>query len=157
MTPQDIARMTEYFETTHYDAEPEGTTLELDHDPDDGAAAGVLYIAGDNMLLVKRRGGDEAGTWAIPAGRTEEGESPQAAAVREFEEETQHALQSPLLGPYSFLNDDGLRFDAFVTTGPAFTPILDHEHEAYRWVPLSGELPQPLHPGLLKLFAMLEE
>ena len=40
------------------------------------------------MLLVRRGRPPSAGEWTLPGGRVEEGESPEAAAVRELREET---------------------------------------------------------------------
>jgi 8-oxo-dGTP pyrophosphatase MutT (NUDIX family) len=50
------------------------------------AAAGVLVQNGAANVLLQRRGGD--GTWGIPGGALELGESLEAAARRELTEET---------------------------------------------------------------------
>jgi len=68
----------------------------------DRRAARVLLIADDSVLLI--RGVDparrEAGTWwHTPGGGIDDGESIEAAAVREVLEETGHLLSTGDIGP----------------------------------------------------------
>jgi ADP-ribose pyrophosphatase YjhB (NUDIX family) len=63
------------------------------------ATAGVAVTEQGRILLVKRA---DDGTWCLPGGRLEFGESAQDGAVREFAEETGHAVEvTGLLGVYS--------------------------------------------------------
>jgi predicted NUDIX family NTP pyrophosphohydrolase len=64
----------------------------------------VLYRAGEAGLevLLVHPGGPfwakkDLGAWSIPKGEYEEGEDPQACALREFEEETGTALEAQAL------------------------------------------------------------
>ena len=50
--------------------------------------AGAVVRKGAKVLLLKRRYPPNKGLWALPGGLVELGESVQAAAVREVEEET---------------------------------------------------------------------
>lgn len=52
-----------------------------------GVAVFVFNIEDDSILLMKRRGSHGAGTWGLPGGHIEFGESVVAAAVRELQEE----------------------------------------------------------------------
>ena len=52
------------------------------------AAASMIVFKGDNVLLVERGKGDARGTWSIPGGHIEPGETAKAAALRELAEET---------------------------------------------------------------------
>lgn len=51
-------------------------------------SAGGLYTKDDSALLVQVQYGANKGKWMLPGGFAEEGESLEAAAVREFKEET---------------------------------------------------------------------
>jgi len=49
---------------------------------------GVLIHDGDRLLVMLRAGAHGAGTWGLPGGHQEFGESPEQTAVRETAEET---------------------------------------------------------------------
>lgn len=51
-------------------------------------AVGVMLLDGDRVLLVKRARPPGVGKWTVPGGKVELGESLEAAALRELEEET---------------------------------------------------------------------
>lgn len=51
-------------------------------------AVSVAVLRGDTVLLVKRGRRPSAGFYAFPGGRVEPGESDDAAALRELQEET---------------------------------------------------------------------
>ena len=59
-------------------------------------AVGVVVLAGDQVLLIKRGRAPRAGQWSIPGGRQELGETLAQAACREVLEET--GLQVRLTG-----------------------------------------------------------
>lgn len=54
----------------------------------DGAAA--IVIQGDKLLMIKSK---DTGTWSVPSGGIEVGESPEKACVRETWEETGFHVQ----------------------------------------------------------------
>lgn len=67
------------------------------------ATAGVAAVVDDRILLVRRT---DDGTWCLPGGRVEFGESITACAQREFEEETGQTVElTGLLGVYSRPDD----------------------------------------------------
>ena len=73
-------------------------------------AAGVILAAGEKVLLVKRRFDPRAGTWCLPAGFMESGETPEQAALRELEEETGlRARLTGLFGVYAGFDDPRVR------------------------------------------------
>ena len=49
---------------------------------------GVICVRGDKVLVIQRGTAPRKGEWSIPGGRIEDGESEQAAALRELLEET---------------------------------------------------------------------
>lgn len=62
------------------------------HEARDGhwprAAASAVLFRGEAVLLVERAEGASAGLWSLPGGEIEAGETAEAAARREVEEET---------------------------------------------------------------------
>lgn len=62
------------------------------HETRDGrwprAAASAVIFRGEAVLLVERAEGSSAGLWSLPGGEIELGETAEAAARREVEEET---------------------------------------------------------------------
>lgn len=103
-------------------------------------AAGILFKSNGKIFLVKR--GDD-GTWAVPGGKLEPGETPEAAARREVLEECGFDYGKPLT-PHTLV-------DGYVTYLAAsvepFEAVLNDENQAYGWF-APDELPEPLHPGM---------
>ena len=58
------------------------------HFTDPKVGVGVLVVENGKILLVRRVMNPERGKWSIPAGYLDQGEDPQATAVREALEET---------------------------------------------------------------------
>jgi len=52
------------------------------------AAASTAVFRGDRVLIVERGKGAAAGTWSLPGGHIEPGETARTAAAREVREET---------------------------------------------------------------------
>jgi len=52
-----------------------------------GVGVGVILKKGNNVLLFKRKNVHGEGTWCLPGGHMEYGETPEQTAVRETKEE----------------------------------------------------------------------
>jgi len=80
-------------------------------------------------VLVARRADDahQGGAWEFPGGKVEEGEEPEAAALRELEEETglRASLAEPLLMFVHDYPDRRLRFHVFLVDDPGGEPTVD--------------------------------
>lgn len=91
----------------------------------------IVVRRGDEYLVVHRvpAGGSY---WHGIAGGVESGESPEAAAQRELHEETGlDAVPRPLAMPYAYGDIEVHTF--LVDVGPDWEPVLNEEHDEYRW------------------------
>ncbi len=117
---------------------------------------GVVVLRDGCVLLGLRRGAHGAGTWALPGGHLEFGESVEACAEREVLEETGLALRNLSRGPYSNdLFEDRHYVTLFVVAdcGTGDPCVLEPDKCSrwawFRWF----ELPEPLFPPLASLYA----
>jgi len=116
-------------------------------------AAGVLCIAeGSGRLLLTHRSFavEQPGTWGLPGGALERGETPAQAAKSELREETAYSGQIRLVPAYVFRSGN-FRFHNFIGHVPAeFRPRLNWENQGFGWFDLD-DLPSPLHFGVKAL------
>lgn len=76
---------------------------------------GVIVMRGGRVLLGERRGAHGAGTWALPGGHLEFGETVEQCARREVDEETGLQLVDVQRGPWSS--------DVFVAEGRHYVTL----------------------------------
>lgn len=111
---------------------------------DEVDCVGVIYRAGDKILLMKRAPDRvSGGMWSFPAGHVDPGENSINAAQREFFEETGHRIKYFMADPV-YADET---FALYCVYGDQFTPMMCNEHTAYVWASLDN-LPTPLHPGV---------
>ena len=125
------------------------------------AAGGVVWrrtAGGVEVLLVHRQGRED---WTLPKGKVEPGESDEACAVREVEEETSlRCALGPEIGRVSYRDQRGrpksVRYWGMQVGVGEASPR--HEVHAVRWVTLAraaSELTYPRDRELLATFARL--
>ena len=95
----------------------------------------VILNPNNEVLLLKRSPGDYwcAGKWGYPGGKLDEGETAEAAAIRETKEEAN--LDVTDLVPITLELSRVLGM--YYTRSYAGDVKIDFEHTAWRWVPRS--------------------
>jgi 8-oxo-dGTP pyrophosphatase MutT (NUDIX family) len=116
-------------------------------------AAGILFHQDDHILLLHRTDGQG---WAFPGGGVEPGETHEQAARREVREEIGLNYEGPLT-PYRVQPFGRVRFTTFLADADEFTPVLNDEHDAWRWVPMSDAKAMTLHPGVRETLRTLDD
>ncbi|HUZ16283.1 MAG TPA: NUDIX domain-containing protein [Gaiellaceae bacterium] len=103
----------------------------------------MIHVRRGDEFLVAHRSPDSGGYWHTIAGKVEEGEEPDAAAVRELREETRLETDSlETIGEFAYVREDwesepGLRVHVkafLVDVEPGWEPVLNEEHDEYRWL-----------------------
>ena len=97
---------------------------------------GVIVVRGDNVLFGLRRGSHGGGTWSFPGGHIDDGEPPEACALRELEEETGlGALNPRRVGETEDVFPDGSRYrTCFIRVDWAGgEPLLREPQACERW------------------------
>ena len=104
-------------------------------------ASGVLLTTGERIfLLLRSEEVTEGGTWGIPGGAIDAGESALNSAIRELEEETGLSLDKYDVIDKTIYKDDedGFKYTTFIIkVSESFEskPVrLDWENDDYRWV-----------------------
>lgn len=115
-------------------------------------AVGVWFysLSTDRYLYLMRNDPKYPGSWGLPGGKAEAGESLLEAIHRECREEIGCFPDNVKLIPLEKFTspDDGFSYHTFFCcVSDEFTPILNDEHLGYAWID-SMKWPKPMHPGL---------
>ena len=127
-----------------------------DSSPIPRLGVGIFVVRDGLVLLGERRDAHGAGTWALPGGHLEFGETLLACAQRELMEETGLMAGGIVPGPYSndVFADEGKHCVTLfvIATDVAGTPTVREPEKCaqWRWV-LWNELPDPLFLPLVSL------
>jgi ADP-ribose pyrophosphatase YjhB (NUDIX family) len=117
---------------------------------------GAVVVRDGALLMVRRGHGPAGGTWSLPGGRIEHGETAAEALVREIGEETGLTVVcGPFVGWAELIEPDAhvvvLDFEATVL-GDDRPHAADDAAEA-EWVPLDRVVDRRLSPGLVEFLA----
>lgn len=104
------------------------------------------------MLVLRSADVTEPGTWGLPGGKVEDGETPEHGALHELHEETQY--DGPIVVfPSHVYKERGFEYHNFLGLVPEeFEATLDWENDDAQWFALD-DLPSPLHFGVAPLIS----
>ncbi|MEQ1649866.1 MAG: 8-oxo-dGTP diphosphatase MutT [Hyphomicrobiaceae bacterium] len=116
----------------------------------------------DNRVLIAKRpqGRPLAGLWEFPGGKVEQGETPEAALVRELHEELGIAVWPTCLAPYTFASHT---YETFHLLMPLFLcrkwggEITPREGQDITWVRANRLNDYPMPPADIPLCTMLRD
>jgi 8-oxo-dGTP diphosphatase len=119
---------------------------------------GVIVLRDGLVLLGQRLGSHGAGTWALPGGHLDFGETVEQCAMREVIEETGPNAQIVARGPYTdnIFREEGKHYVTLfiVALAPTGLPRVCEplKCSGWRWFPWN-DLPRPLFAPLITLYA----
>jgi 8-oxo-dGTP diphosphatase len=124
--------------------------------------AAVALIDRDNRVLIAKRppGREMAGLWEFPGGKVVDGETPEAALVRELREELGIEVCEPCLAPFTFASH---AYSAFHLLMPLYLcrtwegAIAPREGQEIKWVRANRLSDYPMPPADLPLLPMLRD
>jgi 8-oxo-dGTP diphosphatase len=121
--------------------------------------AAALVDADGRVLIAERPAGRSmAGLWEFPGGKVADGESPEAALVRELREELSIEVCDTCLAPFTFASH---AYDDFHLLMPLYLcrrwegEICPREGQRIKWVRAARLQDYPMPPADLPLIPML--
>jgi len=141
---------------------------EADAGADGTGAAAVVLVAAvalidiDGRVLLARRpeGRPMAGLWEFPGGKVLDGETPEAALIRELKEELGIDVTESCLSPFTFASH---RYPDFHLLMPLYVcrvwegEARPREGQALKWVRVERLRDYPMPPADVPLVAMLRD
>ncbi|HVM79607.1 MAG TPA: (deoxy)nucleoside triphosphate pyrophosphohydrolase [Stellaceae bacterium] len=121
----------------------------------------VALVDADGRVLLAQRppGKAMAGLWEFPGGKVHQGETPEAALIRELREELGIDVTESCLAPYTFASH---RYESFHLLMPLYVcrrwsgMVTPHEGQALAWVRPQRLAEYPMPPADKPLVAMLQ-
>ncbi len=121
----------------------------------------ALIDADGRVLLAQRPPGKKlAGMWEFPGGKVEPGETPEAALIRELDEELGLDVQAACLAPFTFASHE---YDSFHLLMPLYVcrkwrgSVTAREGQALSWKRPAQMADLPMPPADVPLVAMLRD
>ena len=124
------------------------------------SAVALIDIDGRVLLAQRPEGKSMAGLWEFPGGKVEDGETPEAALIRELQEELGIDTHASCLAPLAFASHS---YDAFHLLMPLFacrrwqgsvTPL---EGQKLAWVRGNDLRNYPMPPADLPIVPILRD
>ncbi len=124
--------------------------------------AAVALIDPDGRVLLAERpaGKSMAGLWEFPGGKVDPGETPEAALIRELEEELGIDVEASCLAPFTFASHAYAEFHLLM---PLYVCrkwqgiVTAREGQRLKWVRPSQLTDYPMPPADKPLVAMLRD
>jgi 8-oxo-dGTP diphosphatase len=124
--------------------------------------AAVALVDPDGRVLIAQRpeGKPLAGLWEFPGGKVHDGETPEAALIRELKEELGVDVREACLAPFTFASH---RYDTFHLLMPLYVCrkwegiVTPQEGQRIKWVALKRLSDYPMPPADQPLIAMIRD
>jgi 8-oxo-dGTP diphosphatase len=124
-------------------------------------AAVALVDSDGRVLLAERPAGKHlAGTWEFPGGKVHDGETPEAALIRELDEELGISVHESCLAPFTFASHS---YENFHLLMPLYVCrkwqgiVMPREGQRLKWVRPAQFDQYPMPPADKPLVAMLRD
>lgn len=123
-------------------------------------AVALIDIDGRVLIAQRPEGKSMAGLWEFPGGKVEEGEQPEAALIRELEEELGIDVTKNCLAPFTFASHT---YDDFHLLMPLYVcrvwegTVTPKEGQTLKWVRPLQLKDYPMPPADVPLVAMLRD
>jgi 8-oxo-dGTP diphosphatase len=124
------------------------------------AAVALIDVDGRVLLAERPPGKHLAGLWEFPGGKVQEGETPEAALIRELEEELGIGVHESCLAPFTFASHT---YEAFHLLMPLYVCrkwsgiVTACEGQRLKWVRPGQLVDYPMPPADKPLVAMLRD
>jgi 8-oxo-dGTP diphosphatase len=123
-------------------------------------AVALVDVDGRVLIAQRPKGKSMAGLWEFPGGKVEEGEQPEAALIRELEEELDIDVSENCLAPFTFASHS---YDDFHLLMPLYVcrvwegTVTPKEGQVLKWVRPLQLKEYPMPPADVPLVAMLRD